>query len=277
MKKFVYRFDAMSTQCELIIYANDKSKADKSAQSVLEDTKRLELKYSYYDSNSLVFQINTRKLYEIDQETKSILQRAQHYYKDTNGVFDITIATIKNLYIDMKSIDELEEKKSSLEQYIGCEHFSIKKDKIIFDNEFTKIDLGGFVKEYAVDRASQILKKQKISSALINYGGDIYAIGTKPDGIKYKVGIKNPSNPDEFCNEFFIQDEALTTSASYERNYTIESKTYSHILSASNQKSKSLSVTVISKNCVESGVYSTSLMINDTIKIKNKNLIISVI
>lgn len=272
MKKFVYRFEAMSTPCELILYAKDKFQADESAKNVLEETKRLESKYNYFDEKSLISQINNRKVSDLDLETKTILQRSLHFYKDTNGVFDITIATIKNLYTDALSVKELEEKKESLKNYVGCEHFSIKKNKIIFDNEYTKIDLGGFVKEYAVDRASQILKKHKISSALINYGGDIYAIGKKPDGDRYKIGIKDPHDTSKYVKEFFIEDEALTTSASYERNYKIETNTYSHIISKNKLNTNASSVSVISKSCVESGVYSTSLMIDASLEIKNKNL-----
>ena len=277
MKKFVYRFEAMSTPCEIIIYVDDKQKADKSAQSILEDTKRLESKYNYYDEKSFISQINSRRSSFLDQESKSILQRASLYYKETSGVFDVTIATIKNIYIDTLSVKDLELKKESLLPYVGCEHFSIKKDKISFDNEFTKIDLGGFVKEYAVDWAVGILKTQKIKSALINYGGDVYALGKKPDGSKYKIGIKDPQNTSQYVKEIMIENEALTTSASYERNYKVEGKVYSHIISKDESSSDALSVTVVSNSCVESGVYSTSLMIDIDVEIKNKNLKVELI
>lgn len=277
MRKFVYRFEAMSTPCEIIIYEQDKHKADISAQSVLEDTKRLELKYNYYDSNSFISKINSRSSNTLDLESKNILQRASLYYKETSGVFDITIATIKNLYSESLSVKDLEEKKESLMPYVGCEHFSIKKDRISFDNELTKIDLGGFVKEYAVDRAVGILKKLKIKSALINYGGDVYALGKKPDGTKYKIGIKDPRNRALYAKEIMLENEALTTSASYERNYEIEEKVYSHIITKDEQKSDALSVTVVSNSCVESGVYSTALMLDSKVDIKNKNLRITLI
>ena len=273
-RKFVYKFEVMTTSCTLIIYTQDKLLADSSAKSILNEAKRLEKKYNYYDDNSFLSEINLRKSNLLDQESKSLLQRAKQYYKNTNGVFDITIATIKNLYINEKKIDDLELKKASLYSYVGCEHFNIKKDKIIFDNNYTKIDLGGFVKEYAVDRAVKILKKNKIRSALVNFGGDIYALGRRPNNKKFVVGIKNPNNPTIHAKKIKIEDEALTTSASYERTYAIESKTYSHIISKDDFKSNSKSVTVISNSCVESGVYSTSLMVDSSIKTSNKVLIL---
>jgi len=260
----------MSTPCELIIYSTDKTKADKCAQAILVETKRLEKKYNYFDPDSFLSQINRRKTKDLDQESKTLLQRAIQYYHATNGIFDITIATFKDLYTSTTNKEELEEKKQALLPYTGCEHLSMKKDKIIFDNEHTKIDLGGFVKEYAVDRAIQILRKQKFTSALVNYGGDIYALGIKPDKTKFTVGIKDPSNPQVYARQLQLQDQALTTSASYERNTKIGDADYSHILSKNKDASISNSVTVISHNCVESGVYSTSLMIDETLKTNNQ-------
>ncbi len=264
----------MSTPCELLLYAKEKSIADNSAMAILKETKRLEKKYSYYKENSLLFAINKRFINTIDTETKSILQRAKQYYKATDKTFDITIATIKELYKKEKNIASLELEKKRLLPYIGCEHFFLKKDKIIFNNPYTKIDLGGFVKEYAVDKAVSLLKKHTIKAALINYGGDIYALGKKPDGTLFKVGIKDPLNRDKYAREIELENQALTTSASYERNYTIEDKTFSHILSKEDRYSNSSSVTVISHNCVESGVYSTAIMIHRDIKTDKQVIIL---
>ena len=264
----------MSTPCELLLYSHDKSIADKSAMAVLNEVKRLEKKYNYYSKDSLLSHINARKTSILDSETKSILQRAKKYYTQTNKTFDITIATIKDLYAHESELASFKLKKEELSQYVGCERFALKKDKIIFDNTYTKIDLGGFVKEFAVDKAILVLKKHKIHTALVNFGGDIYALGIKPDGSKFKVGIKDPNDRTQYATEVELYNQALTTSASYERNYTIEEETFSHILSKETQKTDISSVTVISHNCVESGVYSTSMMIDKEIKTTNKTIIL---
>ena len=272
LKKFIYQFDAMSTLCELTLFAAEQSQADAAAEAVLIETKRLEKKYNYYDPTSLLSQINTRKTADLDAETKSILQRAKQYYTLTNRHFDITIATLKPLYNSENDIETLQKKREQLLAYTGCEHFSIKRHKIIFDNPYTQIDLGGFVKEYAVDRAVQLLKRQKISAALVNFGGDIYALGKKPDGTRFTVGIKDPKSPTHYAQEITLEDQALTTSASYERNYTIDTQTFSHIISTTTPASLSRSVSVISSNCVESGIFSTALMIDREIPTKNRTL-----
>ncbi len=272
--QYVYKFSAMSTPCELMVFLEQKSKADSLAESVVLEAKRLEKKYNYYSENSYLSLINTRKESVLDQESKSLLTRAKQYYGLTNGIFDITVATLKPLYTSETSLQELAEKKESLLPFMGCEHFEIKKDKIIFDNEFTKIDLGGFVKEYAVDRVATLLRKKKVKAALINFGGDIYALGKKPNGECFKVGIKDPNNLEEHLQYVELENQALTTSASYERNYTIENKQFSHIISKNRTYETPQSVSIISSTCVESGVYSTALMIDPNLKHNNRAIII---
>jgi thiamine biosynthesis lipoprotein len=250
----------MSTECELQLFC-PKTKADDCAKAILKEAKRIEKKYNYYDLNSVLSKINQREITQLDLETKTLLQQAQRYYFDTQKIFDITIATIKNCYME-KSRKGMEDCIKRLQKYIGCENFVIKKNKIHFNNVFTKIDLGGFAKEYAVDRALLEVKKRKISSAIINFGGDIYIHGTKQNREKFKIGIKDPKNPNNFIKFLELSNCAVTTSAHYERSTIIEERSYSHIISTT-IFSKNLSTTVIAPSTIEAGVYSTALSINN--------------
>ncbi len=256
----------MSTPCEIQLFASSKKKADTIAQKILLETKRLEKKYNYYSTDSIVAHINNRTSSQLDSETIFLLQRAQNYYEKTHKVFDITIATIKDIFRNATSLEELYSMRTKLLPYVGSEHFRVVKKRVVFDNPYTKIDLGGLVKEYAVDRAAAVVKKSTIKSALINFGGDIYAIGKKPNGEKFHIGIKNPDNQATISTSIAIENEALATSASYERFYTIETKQFSHIIAPSHSASSYKSVTVVAPSCMECGVYSTALMINDTIQ-----------
>jgi len=255
-----YRFEAMTTPCEMQFVCDNHSVADACAQAVLKETKRLEQKYNYFNPNSYLSKINNRKEKHLDSESKQLLQRAKLYYNKTHGLFDITVATLKDNFFQ-KSLKEFHFCHDKLYQFVGCEHFEINKNNIKFDNEFTKIDLGGFVKEYAVDKAVLILKKYKIKSGYVNFGGDVFVLGKKSNNTKYTVGIKNPKDPSKNILSVELENQALTTSASYERNYHIEDKEFSHIISKNPSSQDILSATVVSNSCVESGVYSTVLMI----------------
>ena len=261
----------MSTPCELLICAPSKEAARTVAKEILLQTKELEKKYNYFDPASLVSRINARKTQDLDLQSKDILSRAKMFYEETKGIFDITLATIKPLY-KLDSLELFEKEKAKLLPYVGCEHFTIKKNKIFFDNPHTMIDLGGVVKEYAVDKAVMLLKKRKIQSALVNFGGDIYALGCKPDGKAFKIGIKNPKQPTEHLLYIDLQNAALTTSASYERNTTIEGKSFSHILSKGEVKNGILSSSVVSSSALISGVFSTALNIDSALESKYKTI-----
>jgi thiamine biosynthesis lipoprotein len=269
----IYKFESMTTPCELQLYCNDKSVADSCAKDILSECRRLEQKYNYYNKDSYLYRINTRQTNYLDSETKTLLSLSKQYYKKTNGIFDVTVATLKDIYTNTK-VNNIQTQKEKLLKFTGCEYFSIKKDKILFANEYTKIDFGGLVKEYSVDRAVKIIQKNKITSALVNFGGDIYAIGTKPNKKKFNIGITNPLKKDEYLFTIDIENQALTTSASYERNVKVEDKVYSHIISK-DKISNILSATVVSNNCVKSGVYSTSLMCDEQLNISSDKYIIN--
>ncbi len=235
--------------------------------------KELEQKYNFYNPTSYLSALNQRQTHLLDAQTKDLLTRAKLFYGKSNGIFDVTMGTLTQSR-KLSTVEEVEREMERLKPFVGVEHFKIKKNKLIFDNPYTLLDLGGFVKEYAVDLAVKVLKKAKITSALINFGGDIYALGCKPNGQPFSVGIKNPLNPKEYITHANISNQALTTSASYERNHTIEDKNYSHIISTDTLQNRILSATVISSSVVESGVFSTALMIEPKLDTSLKNILI---
>ena len=263
----------MTSPCELHIYCNDEVKSRSIAKKILLMAKELEHKYNFYNPNSYLSALNQRKINALDAQTKDLLTRAKLFYNKTNGVFDITMGTLTKSR-KLPTVEQIEKEMERLTPFVGVEHFKIKKNRLIFDNAYTLIDLGGFVKEFAVDQAVKILKKEKIKSALVNFGGDIYALGIKPNGQSFSIGIKNPLNPKEYLTHTKISNQALTTSASYERNHKVEDKNYSHIISTHELQSKVLSATVISSSVVESGVFSTALMIEPTLKTFLKKILI---
>ena len=264
----------MTTPCEVHIYHPNEAYARQTAQAILMMAKGLETKYNFYNPNSYLSALNQRSTNKLDSQSKDLLNRAKLFYGKTNGIFDITMGTLTQAR-KQKTVLEVEEAVAHLKPFVGVEHFKIKKDKLIFDNPHTRIDLGGFVKEYAVDQAVKILKKHKISSALVNFGGDIYALGSKPNGEFFSIGIKNPLNPKEYICYEKIRNQALTTSASYERSYRVEGKEYSHIISKENVEKEIISATVISSSTVESGVFSTALMLEPTLSCNLKKILIT--
>ena len=263
----------MTSPCELQLYCNDEHKSRAIAKKVMIMAKELENKYNFYNPDSYLSKLNQRKTDVLDAQSKDLLTRAKLFYNKTHKIFDITMGTLTQSR-KLESVEKIEEEIKRLKPFLGVEHFKIKKNRLIFDNPHTLIDFGGFVKEFAVDQAVKILKKEKIASALLNFGGDIYALGLKPNGEKFSIGIKNPLKPSEYLTSVKLSNQALTTSASYERNHKVEEKNYSHIISTSTLQDKVLSATVVASSVLEAGVFSTALMIEPELETELEKLLI---
>ena len=236
-----YKFEVFTSPCEVTIYDIPKAKADTLASSILKTSKHLQLKYNFYDNRSYLSALNERRESALDLQTKEILKESRELHKLTDGVFDISVGTLK---------------KNLHEDYVGVNHWEIKKDKLVFDNPYTALDLGGVVKEYAVDRAAQFLRKSKVKSALINFGGDLYALGSKPDGSPFSIAIKDPNNLNQKFTSIKISDCGLTTSAHYERE--------GHIIG---DKNDILSSSVYGPKTLWCGAFSTAYLLKSNLNL----------
>ena len=91
------------------------------------------------------------------------------------------------------------------------------------------IDLGALVKGYAADALAAYLKENGVTSGLVNLGGNVLAIGAKPDGSPWKVGIRKPFD-DGIIDMVEVQDQSVVTSGVYERCFEKDGVLYHHIL-----------------------------------------------
>jgi len=93
-----------------------------------------------------------------------------------------------------------------------------------------QIDLGGIAKGYAVDKAVEALKKNGIKRALVNAGGDLYALGTNRQGEEWQIGIQDPREKDKIVDIIRVEDKGVATSGDYIRYFTLEGRRFSHIV-----------------------------------------------
>ena len=286
LKKYSHQFNCMTTPCEVQLYATNAKAADRVARLIESNTRRLEKKYNFFSDDSLIAKINNREqaIVNIDKETHHVLSLVQTLSATTQGSFDITVGTLKQC-AKLTTVAKIEACRARLKPFIGADKWRLTENSLHFSNEFVKLDLGGVIKEFAVDQAGEIAKNENMA-ALINFGGDIYVNGNKPDGSPFNVAIKNPKNPQENIAILQLSNQGLTTSAHYERSTLVEGKSYSHIINSSSSNSNSsnenssntndkanntsaiLSATVISHSVLTSGIYSTSLMVNSTLVIE---------
>ena len=145
--------------------------------------------------------------------------------------------------------------------YIGSDMITIEEDSIGLEPGMA-ITLDGVAKGYAVDAAITVLEDKGIERGLVNAGGDIATLGTKPNGEKWLTGLRNPEEEAESVTEFELSGQAIATSGNYER-YFNESHDVGHIMDPGTGRDvmKCSSASVIADNCTVADIMATALFV----------------
>ena len=258
---FVYSFELFFARCELHINTDDKDFAGKVAYEIYVNAKDLEGKYGFYQASSQLYPLNyrTSNLCVISDELSNFIKLAKFYADVTKGAFDIALAGTLNEASSSSSLKEYMIKKKKLLPFASLDHITIDGNLLRFDNNFTKIDLGGLIKEYAVDESIFFLKQLGIEGALVNFGGDLSAYG-KYNGASWNVGVQNPDNASQNILEVGLNDNSLCTSGHLKHFHMIEDTVVSHIIS--NGVNPYSQISVLAPSATDAGVWSTALLIN---------------
>ncbi|UCG87105.1 MAG: FAD:protein FMN transferase [Gemmatimonadota bacterium] len=124
------------------------------------------------------------------------------------------------------------------------------------------IDLGGIAKGYAVDLAVRSLREWGIEHALVNAGGDLYAMGESQDGDPWSVGVRSPYDPSQISHRFELADAAVATSGDYLQNFRHGGMLYHHLLdpaTAAPRRTDVHSVTVTASSCMAADAAATTV------------------
>ncbi len=189
----------------------------------------IDVKFSLFNPKSQVYAFNHKNEPITDPEIIELIKVGLEVSKESGGAFDITVAPLLELWgFNSKSYYSPQEQeiKNCLKS-VGYQQLLIKDGKLTKDNTAVAIDLGGIAKGYALTQAADVLKAQGITSALIDAGGDIYALGRKGK-ILWKVGIKAPRG-EGIVGYVEVEDLAVVGSGDYERFFIKDGKRYHHI------------------------------------------------
>ena len=198
----------------------------------------------------------------------NLVKRSLDIYKKTDGLFDITIYPLMELWgfptknYRVPSEKEIEEKL----KLVGSDKIDFNEEtrKISFKNKGMEIDFGGIGKGYITDELVKILTDEKVESAIINLGGNVFCFRKKPDGSLWNIAIRDPNEPDKYMAAIRLEDSAVITSGGYERYFEENGIIYHHILDPRTGKpseSGLKSVSIISKDGTLADALSTSLFI----------------
>lgn len=256
---------AMDTIMNLKIYGKQAENVLSLSCSRIEELEEL---LSVTQEGSDIWRINHAKgeLTEISEETATILNMAIQIGEETKGALDITLYPVLTEWgftTNKYRIPEPERLQTLLE-YVDYRQIELHEMQVRIPEE-AAIDCGALAKGYTGDQIVEIFKENGVKSALINLGGNVHTLGTKPDGSLWKIGIRNPfEDAGEICI-LSIADRAVVTSGNYERYFIGEDGTrYWHILDASNgypANNGLVSVTIIGEEGLRCDALSTALFV----------------
>lgn len=269
MKRFRFPFKAMGTPCEMQLYAPSGSAARRVANNVQADIERLEARYSRYRDSSFLSEMNRIAAkggtVKVDAETASLLDYAQTCFNESDGLFDITSGLLRQAWNFRSETLPSDAHIQSLLGRIGWQRLEWEAPVLSFPHAGMEIDLGGVVKEYAVDRAATLCQEQGIHHGMVNLGGDIRVIGPHADGSPWQVAIRHPRDPDGLLTTLSLASGALASSGDYERCLTIDGVRYGHVLNPKTgwPVTHMAAVSVVADLCVVAGSASTIGMLRD--------------
>ena len=261
----------LHTFVEIKAYGANAKRAVEASFAEMERVNRL---LNNYDPSSEISQINRAaglKSITISPETLEALTSAKYYGELSGGALDITVGPLLELWgfnqeepgikADLPLPDILNRVKQLVDYRLL--QLDIIKSTAMLPKKGMWIDTGSFTKGYAVDRAASVLKKQGITQVLITAGGTILALGKKPGGTSWQVGIRHPREEGKLLGSTPLEDQAISTSGDYERFYHYRGHRICHIIDPrSGQPVESVqSISVIAPTAMASDVLSTVLFV----------------
>ena len=261
------QFVAMASDCEVRLAGVSAARAQTLAALAIAEVRRIETKFSRYRTDSIVSRINSAAgngaPIAIDAETAQLLAFATQLFELSEGLFDATSGVLRQVW-DFKA-----GRKPSAQQLaevlprIGWNHVEWNDQTARLRQPGMELDLGGFGKEYAADRAATLLMNEGAQHGLVNLGGDIRVIGPQSDGSPWLMGIRHPRQDDAVIASIPISSGALATSGDYERFFVEGSERFCHILNPKTgwPAQHWQSISVIAPACVAAGAMSTTAML----------------
>lgn len=260
----------MNTLIEINIYGTED---EVIMNKVYDRLFEIEKTMSKTVKDSDIFKINSNsgKEVKVKPETYKVLEEAIYLAEKTEGTFDPTIGPLVNLWDINESKEDRNWIPKEIEIEIAKELVDFRNIEMLEENTVRlkekgmEIDLGGIVKGFAADEITKILKQEKVESAILDLGGDLYAYGKKMDNTPWKIGIQNPEiEGRDYMGILSIQDKSIVTSGNYERYFELNGEVYHHIIDKNTgypSNNELASVTIVSDKGIDGDSYSTAFYI----------------
>lgn len=264
--------DLFDTVTSIVGYAGDKESFTAFAQEFHDELEQYHQLYDIYNDYEGVNNLKTINdnagiaPVKVDRRIIDMLLTAREMDRETGERMNVAMGSVLSIWHDYRTagigdpshalLPPMEELKTA-SRHTDIDKMVIDKENstVYLEDEKMSLDVGAIAKGYATEKVCEMLEADGFTNALISVGGNVRAIGAKDDKSPWKVGIQNPDMKagDKYVHSVNLVDRSLVTSGSYQRYYTVEGKTYHHIIDPDTlmPSDRYLSVTVL---CRDSGI-----------------------
>ena len=253
---------AMDTVMDLRVYgAGGKEVLDDAEKEIM----RLDSLLRRGDPSSEIYEVNHEGSAEVSEDTAELIRAALCISESTDGVFDISIAPVMDLwgfYGQQFHVPTAENIESVLSE-VNWRGISLSGNTVSLQDGI-QIDLGGIAKGFLSDRIMEIYRRAGMKSGLVSLGGNVQTLGTRPDGSQWKIAIQDPDDESAYAGTIETSDQAVITSGSYQRFFEENGVKYHHIIDPKTgypARSGVISVTIVSEDGAMADGLSTSLFV----------------
>ena len=242
-------FDYFDTVTTIIGYAESQEEFNEVCEFIESELSRYDNLYDAYDPFTGIKNmnyVNSNAAFcpvQVNPDLYALFEMGKEIYELTDGMTNYAMGAVYSIWHDHREKATLDPSLASVpelsELQEAASHCNIddvildpEKRTVYYADRELKCDVGAFAKGYAIERITESLMEKGITGYSLNVGGNIRAIGAKPDGSLWTFAIANPdSSSDESYIELIeTKDTALTTSGSYQRYYTVDGVRYHHII-----------------------------------------------
>lgn len=262
---------AMGSYVQQTVYGRMGEDAASEAANAVQ---RLENQISWRMEDSDVARLNAAAGTDwiaIESQTADLLEMALNVAEQSEGAYDPTILPVSSLW-DFGGENQHLPDEEEIETYrTFVDYHNLRVDKETSEASLkihgAALDLGGIGKGAACDTAVQAYQEAGVKAGIIAVGGSIGLYGEKPDGSLWRLAVRDPRSGDDKAEEMGLLDLSsgfVSTSGSYEKNFTENGKTYHHILDPKTgypAESGLVSVTVVSDSGALSDALSTAAFV----------------
>lgn len=250
---------------------SSKEDLQKAIDDILQDVNQ---QMSTYIADSEISQFNqsiSLDWFSISHDFLKVIQSAQEISKKTDGVFDISVGPLVELWGFGKKVEREKPTNDQIEEireWVGYQKLSYRAVPPAIKKAHPKlqINLSAIAKGFAVDRLSNYLQARKYNNFMVEIGGELRVSGNSSSGEAWKIAIRNPDldSTKKAQKTLLLDNNAVATSGNY-LNFFIEDKVrYSHILDPKTGQSKTqkaMSITVVHKSTMIADAYATALLV----------------